>query len=265
MSSADPSLPSLLREFLGRGVGTTHQTETSQSDMSAGQTNDRKDARFFDAIDLEEARQLSAMVQALRPEHSVEIGFCSGVSALCILHALERNGHGLHHVIDPFQSSYAKGAGLENVREAGLEARLDFHETFPESVLPGLPRLQFAFVDASHLFDLSMLDFMLIDKRLDVGGVVGFHDLWMPALRDLVRYVLRNRAYRLRDAQPGPPATLGARLRRWRAALLSLWPGAEHCFRAELLQPWESLGLGNLVFLEKTGEDQRDWRHHVPF
>ena len=70
----------------------------------------------------------------------------------------------------------------------------------------GFPRVQFAFIDASHLFDLSVLDFTLIDKRLDVGGVVGFHDLWMPSLQKLVRYILTNRDYVPYRCPGRPPA-----------------------------------------------------------
>lgn len=258
-------LPPFLVDQLTRGQAAAPAEPISQAALSTREFTGDRGTPFFDAINLEEAAELAAQVRRLRPEHSVEIGCCSGASALTILHALEQNGRGTHHVIDPFQTRYAQGAGLANIRAAGLDGRLDFHEAFPESVLPTLPPVQFAFIDASHLFDLSILDFVLVDKRLEVGGVVAFHDLWMPSLQDAVRCILANRNYRALNAQPGPPTTFSERLRRLCAAGLRRLPRAADLFRAGVLQPWESLGLGNLVFLEKTGGDTRDWRHHVRF
>src|SRR5438093_918687 len=83
----------------------------------------------------------------IRPGASVEVGFCCAGSGLAILKALADNGYGIHHACDPYQSSYAKNAGLNNVAVAGLQDRLQFHEAFPEETLPKVPRLQFAFVD----------------------------------------------------------------------------------------------------------------------
>ncbi|MBS0659058.1 MAG: class I SAM-dependent methyltransferase [Verrucomicrobia bacterium] len=258
-------LPAFLVEHLSRGQAAAPTGAISQQELVSRTFETDRGSQFFDAVSVPEAAEIAAEVRRLRPEHSLEIGCCSGASALCILHALEGNGRGTHHVIDPFQTSYARGAGLANIRAAGLTERLDFHEAFPEAVVPGLPRLQFAFIDASHLFDLSILDFVLVDKRLDVGGVVALHDLWMPSLQDVVRCILANRSYRALHVQQAPPATARARLRRWLGAGLSRLPRAADFFRGELLQPWESLGLGNLVFLEKTGEDTRGWCDHVRF
>lgn len=40
-----------------------------------------------------------------------------------------------------------------------------------------------------------MVEFILADKKLKVGGMIAFHYLWMPSLRKLLRYILRNRDY----------------------------------------------------------------------
>ena len=47
--------------------------------------------------------------------------------------------------------------------------------------------------------------------------------------------------------------------------VLQVVPGKERLFREELLRPWCSITEDNLVFLRKTGEDQRDWQFHRPF
>ena len=148
----------------------------------------------------------------------------------------------MHHVCDPYQTSYTKGKGRKNVQAAGLDKWLDFHEAFPGETIPGFPRLQFAFIDASHLFDLSVLDFVLIDKKLDIGGVVAFHDMWMASLQKLARFILLNRGYRL-YAPPGvsPTVPRSGWLRRTFVAGLRHLPAAERIFAQELLMPWSGV------------------------
>jgi hypothetical protein len=217
-------------------------------------------------ISAEEALALYGLVRNLQPKETAEIGFALGVSGLAILGALAANGAGRHHVSDPFQASFVHGMGREHVRRAGLEQFLDFHEKYPEEVFSQFPRLQFAFIDASHLFDLSILDFIVVDKKLEVGGVVGFHDLWMSSLRKVVRYLLANRAYRIHPASPpGPTPTSRQKMRSAAAAVARRLPGAKHWLAPEAAKPWHEFNLANLVLLEKTGEDQRDWREHTAF
>lgn len=215
-----------------------------------------------DAINVAEAALLYQTVRALRPTHSAEIGFRDGGSCLAILHALHENGMGVHHVCDPFQASYAKGAGLRNVAQSGLDGRFRFTEDFPERMFVDLPRIQFAFIDASHLFDHTMFDFVLVDRKLEVGGVVGFHDLWMPSLRRVVRYILTNRQY-----EPYLPSTEPVAFsRRVVPALLKAIPKADRIFSPDLLAPWPSFKApGNLVLLRKLADDRRDYQHHVTF
>lgn len=223
---------------------------------------------LFDAINAEEAGQLYAMVRTLKPAHSAEIGFCCGGSGMAILQALTDNANGgIHHACDPFQSSYAKNAGLRNVEHAGLSKSLRFHEKFPEEVIPHLPRLQFAFIDASHLFDLSISEFVLVDKKLDVGGVVAFHDLWMPSLRKVICFLLANRNYEIvrPDGEVNSSRKRASLPRHLLSRILRMFPKSEMLFSADALTPWVEFGMGNLALLRKTGDDTRDWRHFRQF
>lgn len=244
-------LPPLLRELL--------QTGRYRDLQGAEQT-------LHSNVSLDEALALYSIVRDLKPKASAEIGFALGISGLAILGALEANGHGRHYVSDPYQTSFVGGMGRENVRRAGLEHRLEFYEKFPEEALPLFPPVQFAFIDASHLFDLSVLDFVLVDKRLEVGGVVGFHDLWMPSLRKVVRHILTNRAYRIHPASPpGAPWTAKQKFQSGLCAVARRLPRASRWLAPEAAKPWHEFRLANLVLLEKIGEDQRDWREHQPF
>jgi predicted O-methyltransferase YrrM len=245
-------LPPVLREMLATGQfrDPSGQLQPLHSNISA-----------------DEVLALYTLVRQLQPRATAEIGFALGVSGLAILGALAANGGDTHHfVADPFQSTLVSGQGLEHVRRAGLAARLQFHEKFPEEIFPALPPLQFAFIDASHLFDLTLLDFILVDKRLDPGGVVGLHDLWMPSLKKVVRYLLANRAYRIHPASPpGPAPTPRQRLASSVKKFLAALPHADRLLAPEILKPWPDFHLANMVFLEKLAPDTRDWRHHVAF
>jgi hypothetical protein len=68
--------------------------------------------------------------------------------------------------MDPFQDRF-ENVGLAMVERVDLNALIHFHRKFPEEVFPSLPSLQFVFIDASHLFDLTISDFVLADKKVE--------------------------------------------------------------------------------------------------
>lgn len=119
-----------------------------------------------------EAGELFATVLRLAPRNSLEVGLAHGISALAIVGAIKQNGFGHHQIIDPFQRNYGY-IGKLNIERNGYSAISSFYERFPEEIIPQLPNIQFAFVDASHLFDFTLMEFVLIDKKLDVGGIIG--------------------------------------------------------------------------------------------
>ncbi|MGB8352593.1 MAG: class I SAM-dependent methyltransferase [Chthoniobacteraceae bacterium] len=212
----------------------------------------------------EECVRLYETVKAIRPSASVEVGFAQGISTLAILQALHENGHGHHHVIDPFQKNFGN-CGLAMVEKSGLGDRFTFHEKFAEDVIPSLPRLQFAFIDSSHLFDRAICEFVLADKRLDVGGLIGFHDLWMPSLQGAVRFILTNRAYTVHGPQLPKPDMQGRFFTRAARMIANHVPGRDHIFAGEFLKPWRVLGIANMVLLQKNADDNRHWNHHNAF
>ena len=247
------SLPPLLRRVLAEGLAFAP---------------DGTRVPLHSNISLEEAELLYRVLRQVRPSRTLEIGLAQGISALAILQALEDNGTGRHWVLDPFQHRFGN-VGLAMIGRAGLAGRLEFHARFAEDVIPALGPVEFAFIDASHLFDLTMTEFVLIDKKLAVGGVVGLHDLWMPSLQKVVRYALTNRSYEIAREWNGPapprPASLRRSIKRRLLRLLHGVPGKEGLFREELLRPWSSITEDNLVLLRKTGADERDWQFHRSF
>jgi predicted O-methyltransferase YrrM len=220
---------------------------------------------MFSNVQLEEAERLYSLVSGIRPALSVEIGLAQGLSAMAIAQAVADNGVGMHHVVDPLQRDFGY-AGVANIERAGLAHVVEVHEAYPETVVPSLPVVQFAFIDGSHLFDLTIVDFVLIDKRLDVGGIVGLHDLWMPSLQKLLRYVLANRHYEVYEDVPPPPSSSAQRRRERVAKVARRVPRAEQLFRPEVLDPGPELGdERSMVFLRKLADDDRIWTNHSTF
>jgi predicted O-methyltransferase YrrM len=198
---------------------------------------------------------------------AIEIGLAHGISTLAITQALVHNGSGgRHYVVDPFQHAAYDGVGLANLDRAGLREHVEFYEAFPEEVVPRFPRADFAFIDGSHLFDLAIVDFVLIDKRLNTGGLIGFHDLWMLSVLKVLRYILTNRSYRVHDDVARRPLPARDHRRAQLGAVARRVPRADRVLRPEVLRPSLDLGIRDkMVFIQKTGDDERDWRYHRQF
>jgi len=216
-------------------------------------------------VSLQEATELYQAVHFLKPSVSAEVGLAHGISTMAILQALQDNQKGVHHVMDPHQASYAY-SGPTMIQKANLSSRFRFYEKFAEEVFPSLPPLQFVFIDASHLFDLTLTEFVLADKKLETNGLIAFHDMWMPSLQKVIRYILANRSYELWKL-PGEK-TPSYNHPRWKRIIVSLarsLSASRRFFRPEFLNPWSTLSISNLVILRKTSEDKRDWRFHNEF
>lgn len=205
-------------------------------------------------------RALYDFLREERPERTLEIGLAYGLSALFICQAHRDNGAEAEHTaIDPAECAMWDGIGLRNIERAGFNRRFRFIEARSDEALPrlcaGEERFDFAFVDGSHLFDNAFVDFFYIDKMLGVGGHVAFDDLWMPAVRRVASFALRNRGYRLvsRPASGGPA---------WKQALRMA-----RRFVQDPLGPDLALKLtaSNVGFLQKTREDDRSWSFHRRF
>jgi predicted O-methyltransferase YrrM len=193
-----------------------------------------------------EAWSLYQAVRATRPDYCLEIGLAHGISALAILGAIAANHMGHHFVIDPFQRNYSY-CGEAMIQRAGLAPLHTFFEKFPEEVIPQLPELQFAFIDSSHLFDLTIMEFVLIDKKLGPGGLIALHDLWMPAMQSAARFILANRAYRICRELTGASTrpSLRSRYKAFVGRWLDKLPGSKWIFSTSLLRPWPTFRTGN--------------------
>jgi predicted O-methyltransferase YrrM len=145
------------------------------------------------------AQEIARLVRDLELTSTLETGMAYGLSTLAICGVHEARGAGSHIAIDPYQSSDWGGIGLLNLERAGLSGRARVIEARSDEALPRLRdegvRIDFALIDGLHLFDATLVDFFHADRMLDRGGVVVFHDTWMPAVAQAVAFVRENRAY----------------------------------------------------------------------
>lgn len=161
------------------------------------------------------AVEIARLVRELGLTSTLETGMAYGLSTLAICAEHERRGEGSHVAIDPHQTRDWRGIGVLNLERAGLSARARVIEARSDEALPRLRdeglRIDFALIDGLHLFDATLVDFFHADRMLDVGGVVVFHDTWMPAVAQAVAYVRANRAYE--PIEPGESGMAALRKR----------------------------------------------------
>jgi predicted O-methyltransferase YrrM len=170
--------------------------------------------KVLHAISRQKGEFLQELIREVRPVVSLEVGLAHGVSALFICEALSKIDDAHHIIIDPYQGRFDmphydlredgyKGIGLYNLSRAGYDKMIEFYEELSYRVLPRLEekgrKIDFAFIDGWHTLDYALVDFFYIDKMLKVGGMVVFDDADWPAIRKVIRYILRNMRYSARS------------------------------------------------------------------
>jgi predicted O-methyltransferase YrrM len=183
--------------------------ETSKVEAADGSLHDA----FPEALPESHAREIAGLVRDLNLVRTLETGMAYGLSTLAICGVHEERDEGQHIAIDPNQSSDWQGIGRLNLERAGLDHRARVIEARSDEALPRLRdegvRIDFALIDGLHLFDAALTDFFHADRMLEPGGVVVFHDTWMPAIAQAAEFVRTNRAYESLDI--GDPALVALR------------------------------------------------------
>jgi predicted O-methyltransferase YrrM len=214
---------------------------------------------FPTATSQETGTILSELIQKHDCQKTLEIGCAYGLSTLFMCQTHENRGAGNHTAIDPGQSSLWKSIGLLNIKRAKLEDRFQFFEAPSYETLPKLLAdrecFDLAFIDGSHFFDYTLVDFFYIDKLLSVGKYVVFDDIWMPSIRKVVYYLLRNRKYEL--VKIDKPVSFK------NYALRVGYRFVQNIFEIDYG------GIRwiphNICLLKKIDEDRRDWKFHRLF
>lgn len=212
------------------------------------------DGQRFDLhsnISAEECHLLYRQAEATAAASALEIGMAYGVSSVALADALSSNTDKPALVsIDPHQHKEWNAVALRQLERVGFAPFCELIEAPSHTALPALVergfRADLALIDGWHTFDHCLVDFFFIDLLLRVGGVVVFDDMWMPGVRGVAEFVLRNRAYVLVDSLP-MPSNRRARLRRVGSQRRQLVPATA------------------AVALRKETDDDRPWHHFMPF
>jgi predicted O-methyltransferase YrrM len=208
----------------------------------------------------ETAAVLYDFVRLMKPGRTLETGMAHGKSTLSICQAHRANGAGCHIAIDPWQETKFNSRGLANIERANLKDLLRFYQAPSDEVLPQLhkqgERIDFAFIDGNHRFQYTLLDFFYIDKMLKPGGHIAFDDLWLPAVRKVVSFVLKNTPYKLVRPVSDPNTPVVKRVLRLGRRIIQNPLGRDWALK---------LVPQNIVILQKMDEDSAGSLHHRAF
>jgi predicted O-methyltransferase YrrM len=223
-------------------------------------TRDKQLIEVYSETSKPECELLQKIITDNKFSHSIEIGLAFGISALAITEAIVQNG-GKHVVIDKFQSSDWKGAGLDLLSQAGYSAQIEFFEEYSYKILPTLlaegRKFDFAYIDSTKLLDWLLVDFFFLDKLLQVNGVIAFDDASYPAIRKLLRYISQLPHYEIYDTYPANQKQTG---KRKFLSLLKYLPKSRSFIKENITKTDFQLGINaHCVALRKTGDDKRDW------
>ena len=223
---------------------------------------------FPTSITYDEGMVLYDTVSKFGACRTLEVGLAYGISTLFICQALVDRGGGTHTAFDPLQTSLWKSIGLLNVQLAGFQEIVRFREAPSHTVLPDLLRagdqFDFIFVDGAHLFDFALLDFYYANLLLKPQGHLMLHDLWMPSVRKLLTFILRNYPYRVVDAPSSTPVKFTRPYTRM-ISVLRQSPLEVYTWLLPLTQQRHDLFARNVCLLQREGVDARPWNHYRPF
>jgi len=222
-------------------------------------------------IPTEEGLFLESIISEVKPRVSLEVGLGYGISALFICEALSKLLNPRHIVIDPHQLQSTEthvsfeGIGLENLKKAGYEWMIEFHDAPSYLALPSLVsqsvKVDFAFIDGWHTFDFASMDFFYMDLLLPPGGVVVIDDTNFPSVWKLCRFITTNRAYSVVRCLPMPDVSslfsrkgLGTRVYR------SVWRSMYRMTHGDNLVPHS-----RCIAFRKEADDSRSWDFHREF
>jgi len=165
------------------------------------------------SLQLIEALTLQDLVAESKAKNTLEIGLALGSSAVAIAEILEKNDGDAHHIaLDPFQVDFGNVA-LRELERLGLSRVVEFRPEHSEEFLPQAAksgrRFDLILDDGSRTIGQKVTNTFFADRCLNTGGILVFHDAFIPSAAASVRYLLRERGYEL---IPLPP---DSRWKRW--------------------------------------------------
>lgn len=105
--------------------------------------------------------------------------------------------------IDPFQIIEHKQSCFRLSEKIGTKTpKIIIKKSIEaKSDLSGLT-FDLIFVDGYHTFDSTIIDFLVTEDHLKVGGVIAFHDCYYLSKQKVLKYILANQDYQLLNFKP---------------------------------------------------------------
>jgi hypothetical protein len=142
---------------------------------------------------------LSCLFEEIKPSRTLEVGMALGASATLFSSLHKKHNPdlaGAHHAIDPFQTEHYDNCTPRFLEENGLGSVTLLHEKLSSLVLPSLVEqgLKFGliYIDGSHLFEDTFIDFYYSAMLCEVGGYIALDDCRDSHGLKLVRFVRTN-------------------------------------------------------------------------
>lgn len=228
-------------------------------------------------ITKEEGAFISKTIKDYQLTSTIEIGCAYGISSLYICAASSEFDNSSHTIIDAFQSEW-HNIGILNLERAGFTS-FELIEQLSEIALPRLleqnSKFDFGFIDGWHTFDHALMDFFYLNRMIDVGGVIVFHDVEMPSINKLIRYILNYESYEIigRVRSPETKKTFNRRVKEMFLSapliiLSKLIPKKNiyELFSGKIILSDEKLKLDStMIAIRKVKADKRDWRWFKDF
>ncbi|HSY43970.1 MAG TPA: class I SAM-dependent methyltransferase, partial [Candidatus Acidoferrum sp.] len=152
-----------------------------------------------------------------------------------------------HTALDPFQSSVWADAGILAVERASLSGFLDFRSSLSSLELPLMlkkqDRIDFVYIDGSHLFEDVFLDFYFVSRILSEKGVILFDDSSLPHVHKVLKFIKNNLKSSFVEVDLGKYRSDGGKSIRYQVARV--------------------LGKRQLTAFRRIGSPTREW--NAPF
>ena len=177
-----------------------------------------------------------------------------------------------HLVIEPDTTSYGTAA-MYNIEKEGLSKYMDIRNDYSDKILATLflenQRIQYAYVDTTKQFDVVLQDFYMINKILDVGGVIIFDDCgggW-PGIQRVARFINTLPHYKvLAGHGKSNPSFRNKCFQALGFFLVKLIPYKKILYPTISFKSDRELVLDfNCIAFQKVTEDNRNWNWDKTF
>lgn len=216
------------------------------SNELTGKTGQKISTRGFSTLN--NLWVLSCLFEEIKPSRTLEVGMALGASATLFssLHKKHNpNASGAHHAIDPFQTEHYDNCTPRFLEENNLGEVTVLYEKLSLLVLPSLVEqgLKFGliYIDGSHLFEDTFIDFYYSGMLCEVGGYIALDDCRDSHGLKLVRFVRTNLQDFFEEVSP---------------YRYQLGPKIKRLLKQTLAKP---LGQQQMVVFRKKREGGRDW------